>query len=304
MKLQKITRISITDDDLPSSFGSASATNCTFSIYASYIPDSQQDTGLTGNPYMFTGRRFDLETGLYYYRARYYNPYIGRFLQVDPIGYEDSINLYTYCLNNPINLTDPSGEGILKRLYTGDWNASDELYEASVLAFIEALMVPEGSYEGEGTYCDNWVIESEIGAALLWADALGIYGESGRSDTFTDVNFLHSLINPYPDVGPNEVRGDQEGFWANVHYRTGFAMGLIGIDRESAELLMETWEITEPGIWTGWGRWLEYQGRDNFEGGEQGWEFDMIRGLEGYDDAVHRSRRSDLEAYIDDLDDW
>lgn len=33
-----------------------------------------------GNPYMFTGRRFDDETGIYYYRARYYNPYIGRFL--------------------------------------------------------------------------------------------------------------------------------------------------------------------------------------------------------------------------------
>ncbi|MBN1974592.1 MAG: hypothetical protein JW787_13210 [Sedimentisphaerales bacterium] len=35
---------------------------------------------LTGNPYMFTARAYDIETGLYYYRARYYNPYIGRFL--------------------------------------------------------------------------------------------------------------------------------------------------------------------------------------------------------------------------------
>jgi len=39
-----------------------------------------------GNPYFFTGRRFDLETGLYYYRARYYNPRIGRFMQTDPIS--------------------------------------------------------------------------------------------------------------------------------------------------------------------------------------------------------------------------
>jgi RHS repeat-associated protein len=62
---------------------------------------------------MFTGRRFDVETGLYYYRARYYNPYIGRFLQTDPVGYGDGINWYMYCKNNPLSLTDPSGTSAL-----------------------------------------------------------------------------------------------------------------------------------------------------------------------------------------------
>jgi len=56
------------------------------------------------NPFLFTGRRFDIETGLYYYRARYYNPYIGRFLQTDPVGYG-----YIYCGNNPLAYIDPSG---------------------------------------------------------------------------------------------------------------------------------------------------------------------------------------------------
>jgi len=63
-----------------------------------------------GNPYMFTGRRYDRETQLYYYRARYYNPFIGRFLQTDPIAYQDISNFYTYCRNNPINSVDPRGE--------------------------------------------------------------------------------------------------------------------------------------------------------------------------------------------------
>jgi RHS repeat-associated protein len=58
---------------------------------------------------LFTGRYYDAETGLYYYRARVYNPYIGRFMQTDPSGYKGGINLYAYCGNNPIMLVDPYG---------------------------------------------------------------------------------------------------------------------------------------------------------------------------------------------------
>ena len=62
-----------------------------------------------GNPYMFTARRLDPETGLYYYRARIYSPALGRFLQPDPIGYADGMNMYAYCGNNPVNYIDPWG---------------------------------------------------------------------------------------------------------------------------------------------------------------------------------------------------
>jgi RHS repeat-associated protein len=63
-----------------------------------------------GNPWMFTGREFDEETGLYYYRARSYDAFKGRFLQRDPEEYRDAMNLYEYAGDNPVNRLDPSGK--------------------------------------------------------------------------------------------------------------------------------------------------------------------------------------------------
>ncbi len=61
-------------------------------------------------PYTYTGREYDQETGLYYYRARYYDAMEGRFISKDPIGFAGGdVNLYNYVQNNPIMFTDPTG---------------------------------------------------------------------------------------------------------------------------------------------------------------------------------------------------
>ena len=67
------------------------------------------DESITGNEYFFAGRRYEEKSELYYYRARFYSPVLGRFLQPDPIGYGDGLNIYAYCKNNPVNFIDPMG---------------------------------------------------------------------------------------------------------------------------------------------------------------------------------------------------
>ncbi|AEG00386.1 RHS repeat-associated core domain-containing protein [Methylomonas methanica] len=70
-------------------------------------------TGTSNAAQKYTGREADGESGFYYYRARYYDPVTGRFISVDPLGFDAGINFYVYCLNNPINCSDPSGKSPL-----------------------------------------------------------------------------------------------------------------------------------------------------------------------------------------------
>ena len=90
-------------------------------VVATYYYDSfgnvLEQTGEVSNSILYAGYQYDEETGLYYINARMYDPVTARFLQADTylgsLNDPLSLNLYTYCLNNPHKYTDPSGHFVI-----------------------------------------------------------------------------------------------------------------------------------------------------------------------------------------------
>ena len=89
-------------------------TDATGSLASTFAYDSFGNVigGAAPSRYTYTGREFDSDTGLLYYRARWYDPQLGRFISEDPIGLRGGINMYSYVENKVLNFKDPTGQDL------------------------------------------------------------------------------------------------------------------------------------------------------------------------------------------------
>jgi len=135
---------------------------------ASYSPYGEFGSGQSapplGSPFGYTGRQYDVETGLYQYRARYDSPRLGQFLSSDPIGTKDDPNLYLYVGNDPVNLTDPTGECppiVCGAILGGGAGAGIEI---AAQVFLEGRSLDNLDLRRVGTQAVNGAVAGGIGA--------------------------------------------------------------------------------------------------------------------------------------------
>ena len=155
-----------------------------------------------GNPYLYTGREYDTETGLYHYRRRSYNPGTGRFTTADPFPgtrtSPQSFHRYSYVENNPINRLDPFGL------------RAERAEPPSRLDQLQSFNTPSGGGGGGGGGDQE---ESEGRMSMVRAIneiAKLPFGQSNRGDPIVDQlrEAYHEDRLGFADLNPEELDTD------------------------------------------------------------------------------------------------
>ena len=92
-----------------------------YDAWGNHTIKAYNKTIANANPFRYRSYFYDTDTGLYYLKTRYYDPEVGRFLNMDAVDYADpltlgGLNLYAYCNNNPVMYVDPTGHEFISLL--------------------------------------------------------------------------------------------------------------------------------------------------------------------------------------------
>jgi RHS repeat-associated protein len=200
-------------DALGSNLALADATG---TIQSAYTYDPYGVTSISGvagiNPFQFTGRENE-GNGLYYYRARYYSPVLGRFISEDPTGlFGGDVNLYRYAVDNPTNFKDPKGKWIIPAIIGGIGAAAGGI---------------EAGIHGYECGARGWDLAGDIGRGALSGGVGALAGAlfenpfaAGAASSLVNdgvKSLLGENVSPGQAVG-NAVQGAAFG---------GFADGLV-----------------------------------------------------------------------------
>jgi RHS repeat-associated protein len=186
----------------------------------------------TGQPYRFTGRRFDAETGLYYYRARYYASVLGRFLQADPVGYKEDFNLYSYVENDPLNRTDPTGQcdmdcPFMNPKLEAFRQESMEPFRESVRAVVASIpdrtSVSVAGKAGIGLIGANASVRAD--SQTLQDGTVGVAGRTEHGSVGASVRATVDLRLVGPDVQGKD----------NVRFEASAFVGMAGVTVQAGE---------------------------------------------------------------------
>jgi len=210
------------------SVANSSGTSISTNTYDEYgVPGS----GNAGR-FQYTGQIMIPEAGLYYYKARIYAPKLGRFLQTDPIGYKNDMDLYAYVGNDPMDRTDPRG-----LCGTPCWVAA-----GFIIGFGVEYMTRDEHGNGAITRFGNevWQTAGALIAGGRGVDPLPVAQREMPSTTRSSIPDSHAVVRGGANITPESIAAKTSetkvgpGFSANAASTTAGAAtdvpnGKIGV---------------------------------------------------------------------------
>ena len=181
------------------------------------------------NTLTYTAREYDEECDLYHYRARAYDPSLGRFLQKDrqqgKLYLPQTQNLYAYGLNNPVNFVDPTGQMALISYTSILVLPTHNDLAAALAGFLHGFSGTNIVFVGE--FMGLIPIENSVDLARTWEEAI-----SRTISRMNDIKWALGIIEEYAGEAANagdpfKLMGSMAAFKSGAQYKVGFDIKII-----------------------------------------------------------------------------